>query len=49
MPGQRERLALVGTDFADFLLRMEIDPEGDLVPKPRRMTPWQRMLDWIAP
>jgi hypothetical protein len=49
IPGQREGLALVGTDFADFLLRMEIDPEGDLVPEPRPMTLWQRLRNWIAP
>lgn len=49
IPGQRKGLALVGTDFADFLLRMEIDPEGDIVLAPTRRSLWQRLFDWIAP
>lgn len=49
MPGDRTGLQLVGTDLADFLLRMEVDPEGDVIPGPPQRTLWQRLADWIAP
>lgn len=49
VPGARKGLALVGTDFADFLLRMEVDPEGDVIPGPPQRTLWQRLTGWIAP
>lgn len=48
MPGDRAGLQLVGTDFADFLLRMEVDPEGDLVPMAPRSSLWSRLRDWIG-
>lgn len=47
--GARKGLALVGTDFADFLLRMEVDHEGDVIPGPAQRTLWQRLTGWIAP
>lgn len=49
IPGQRAGLALVGTDFADFLLRMAVAPDGDLQPELRRPTMWSRLRDWITP
>ncbi|MDN3647198.1 SMI1/KNR4 family protein [Pontixanthobacter aestiaquae] len=43
-----EGLALVGYSFSDFIVRMKIEPDGDIVPEPRKANLLERLRDWLA-